>query len=359
MRTILLALVAAAVPFGAAGCTAGYHERLVRVPALDRWCDDRLCAWTTERGTIRPVGTWHPRDLGASLVDEDTAIEHVMYETSVSEEHCVVFEMMANAGLGARLHLNVDVNGDGRVEQNFKVVTEGWQPQSFRFLIAPPFTGIGLEIVKTGAGAAAIARMRTTVLDHGCGDLDPLDGGPAPLGAACLRATDCASAICASRVSGPGVCSECERGASGCPDGVICGLADRERPQYLAHDVCTPPAARLLAENCGEDAECQSGICVSGVCSSCRDDADCAGPCKTAYPNGPRLCNPFDRVAQRGAPCVTSFECVSGICRGETRGQCFDGRACDAPADCLPFPAPATDYRRFCNVVGIQGGVCD
>jgi hypothetical protein len=356
MRTIsLLALVAAAVPSGAAGCTAGYHERLVRVPALDQWCDDQLCAWTTERGRIVPGATWHPRDLGVSLVDEDTAIEHVMYTTRASEEECVLFEMMANAGPEARLQLNIDVNGDGSVEQRIKVVTDAWRPQSFRFLIKPPFTGIRLEIVKAGDSDAAIARMRTTFLDDGCEDLDPLDGGPAPLGAACMLATDCASAVCASRVPGPGVCSECERGASGCPDGMICGTGDRERPQYLAPDVCIAPAARLLAENCGEDAECQSGICMSGVCSSCRDDADCEGSCETAYWLGPRLCNPHDRLAQRGAPCASPLDCASGECRGETRRQCFDGLVCDTRADC-----PSTvEYHGFCATVGVQGGVCD
>jgi hypothetical protein len=356
MRTTSLALVAALVLSGAASCTAGYHERLVHLPRLDRWCDDQLCAWTTERGRILPTGTWHPRDLGVSLVDEDTAIEHVMYEMSTSEEKCIVFEMMANAGPEARLHLNIDVNGDDRVEQNFKVVTEGWQPQSFRFPVKPPFTGIGLEIVKTGVGDAAIARMRTTVLDHGCEDLDPLEGGPAPLGAACLLATDCASAVCASRAPGPGVCSECARGASGCPDGMICGIGDREQPQYLAPDVCVAPAGRLLAENCGDDAECQSGICMSGVCSTCRDDADCDGSCEIAYDYGPRLCNPRDRAAQRGAPCATSSECISGNCRGEPRSQCFDGRVCDATADCPPTPS---NYRGPCMTVGFQGGLCD
>jgi hypothetical protein len=279
-----------------------------------------------------------------------------MHTMSAAEQRCILFEMMANARPEARLHVNIDLYGDGSVEQSFDVITDGWRQRSFRFLVKPPFTGIRIEIAKTGGGDAVIARMRTALLDDRCDDLDPLDGGPAPLGAACLLGTDCASAVCASRVPGPGSCSECERGNSGCPDGMICGIGDRERPQYLAPDVCMVPGARLLAENCGGDAECQSGICMSGVCSSCRGNADCDGSCKTAYSSGPRLCNPHGRRAQRGASCASPFDCVSGECRGETRRQCLDGRVCDALADCPPGTVVRPER---CYAVGIQGGVCD
>src|SRR5215475_1425518 len=315
-RAVSTAAIAAAAAgqLGATDCNGG----ITRDPGFDLWCGDALCAWKLERGAILRVPTWHEADAGVELVDPGTAIEQF---TSVNsgDGTCVRFDLISNVAEDAQAELAVDVYGDGTVERTFEIPTAPWQPVSYEFAVKPPFTGIRFEIAKRGPGHAVVARMRAAVVNNGCAGLPALDGGPAPLGALCGTAGDCASGSCAIvDFFGTHRCTACPPFQAGaCSAGMVCGYTDPGPPERGVPIACVPAAARAIGEQCLDRLECASGICTRGVCSTCRTDADCAGTaCKPAYDPGLSLCAPGQHLAPCGAPCATRAASASGACSG-------------------------------------------
>jgi hypothetical protein len=344
--------VAAASQLGATDCGA-----ITRDPGFDLWCSDALCAWKVERGAIRRVPTWHEADSGVELVDPGTAIEQFTPVNS-GDGTCIQFDLISNVDETAQAELAVDIYGDGSVERTFEIPTAPWQPVSYAFAVKPPFTGIRFEIAKRGPGHAVVARMRAAVVKDGCAGLPELDGGPAPLGALCGAPGDCASGICAvADIFGTRRCTGCPPFQAGaCGAGQTCGYTDPGPPERGVPIACVPAAARALGEQCLDPAECASGICNTGVCSTCQDNEHCGGAaCQEPYEFGPALCAPGKHLAARGAPCATDADCASGACSGPARLQCADGRACLTDANC---PVDSDLVPGACTSVGVQGGSC-
>jgi hypothetical protein len=348
-----LVLAAAASQLGAADCDGG----ITRDPGFDLWCGDSLCAWKLERGDVRRVATWHASDAGVELIDSDTAIEQFTAVTS-RDGHCLRFDLISDVAEDAQVELAVDIYGDGSVERTFPIATAHWQPVSYSFAVQPPFTGIRFEIAKRGPGHAVVARMRAFVRNDGCDGVPELTGGPAPLGALCSAAADCASATCAVvNFFGEQRCAGCDPSAPTCAAGHVCGLTEPGPAERSVPLACVAAGARALAEACFGDRECATGICAGGTCSTCRPDSACNGSvCSQAYPHGPYLCGAGNHLAPAGAACATSADCASALCRGAERLQCDDGRSCSSDASC---PVDADLVPGPCTQVGIQGGRCD
>lgn len=347
-RFILLAGVA--LQIGATDCGDG----IIRDPGFDLWCGDSLCAWKLERGDVRRVATWHEADAGVELVESDTAIEQF---TSVDsyERTCIRFEMVADVEDTSQVEVGIDVFGDGSIERSFPVPTSHWRAVSFLFAVEGPFTGIRFELAKHGSGRAVLARIRARVVDF-CNGVAAISGGPAPLGALCHAADDCASSLCAAVNLFEQRCAACDPDQASCGAGQVCGLTEPGPPERAVPIACVPAAARQLGEQCVRDGECTGGICQSGVCSACRADADCsAAACLPAYEEGPFLCGPSQRVAVPGAPCASDNDCASGRCIGTPRAQCPDGRTCATEANC---PVDFSLKPGPCLPVGVQGGTC-
>jgi hypothetical protein len=349
-----IVFAAAASQLGATDCDGG----ITRDPGFDLWCGDSLCAWKLERGDVRRVPTWHDADAGVELVDEDTAIEQFTPVDS-SDGTCLRFELISDIAENAQVELGVDIYGDGSIERSFPLPTAHWKPVSYAFAVRSPFTGIRFEFAKHGPGHAALARMRAFVAKGGCDGVVELTGGPAPLGALCTVATDCASAICTpgGMFSGASRCTGCDPHLATCGAAEVCGLAEPGPAERAVPITCVPAGARLLGEQCLTGAECATGQCNAFVCSTCTGDTTCGGTsCLAAYDHGPSLCGAGAHLGKRGEPCATDDDCASSSCRGAMRRQCLDGRSCATDANC---PSDGNLLPGPCTTVGVQGGSCD
>jgi len=353
MRSLLfgIVLVAAVSQLGATSCGGG----VLRDPGFDVWCGDTLCAWKLERGAVRRVPTWHTADSGVELVDADTAIEQFSPVDS-TDGQCLRFDLISDVAENAQVELGIDIYGDGSIERAFPLPTAPWKSVSYVFAVKPPFTGIRFEFAKHGPGHAVIARMHAVIVRDGCEGVPELSGGLAPLGARCMDNADCANAICTGIDLFGFQCVGCDPRNPTCSDGQVCGLTDPGPSERRVPIACVAPAAREVGEQCLGDAECSTGTCHSGVCSTCGGDASCTlTRCVAAYVLGPYLCGAGGHLAKPGEPCAGDADCASGTCNGAVRRQCLDGRACandaNCPVDVNLIPGP-------CTAVGIQGGSC-
>ena len=348
----LLILVALS-QMGASTCNGD----ITRDPGFDLWCGDLLCAWKLERGDVARVPTWHESDSGVGLLGSDTAIEQFTPVDS-ADGTCIQFDMLTNVDASAEAELGVDIYGDGTLEKTFSIGAAHWKPVSYVFAVKPPFTGVRFEIAKHGPGNAVLARMRAHVVDAGnCAGIDPLFGGPAPLGAKCNNGGDCASAKCTPGFFGAGRCVGCT-GPGDCTTQQVCGLGD---PTDAAREVpveCVAKAARQLGEQCLGNGECASGMCTDFVCSTCSPGSCTTGTCTAAYDRGPSECNPNRHQFARGAACATNADCASGTCSGPAQQRCEigDQRSCSSSFNC---PVNGDLQPMQCVAVGVQGGSCD
>jgi len=333
----------------------------VRDPGFDLWCGANLCAWKLERGDVAKVATWNEGDPGVELVGDDVAIEQLSPVDSY-DGACLEFDLIADVETTAQVDLNIDVDGDGTVEHTERVPTSNWKPISFLLPIDGSYSGVRFELAKQGSGRAVLANIGAKIVDH-CDGLDPIVPAPAPDGAACDDASDCRSGICGAGTLFANRCVGCT-GATSCGSGMTCGIGEPLSPVYSIPLECAP-TGKPLGDNCYFDAECASGICTTGACSTCRqDNTGCAAgeTCGAAWfaSHTPYLCNPGSHTRAAGAPCATDDDCASALCAGDARMQCSDGRACASAANC-PFGGPGTDnglQNGPCDTVGVQGGSC-
>lgn len=353
MRTASLCVVVIALAqLGATDCNGG----IIRDPGYDIWCGDSLCAWKVARGQIGRVPTWHDADPGVMLIERGTTIEQFTPVTS-RDGTCIRFDLISNVEESAQVELDVDVYGDGTIERSFALPTTTWKPVSYRFSVEPPFTGIRFAFTMRGYGLPVLARMHAQVLESvDCDGIEPIRGGPAPLGTICATGGDCASRICVEDpIFGP-ACAGCDPMAPACAGGQVCGLDDPGPAERRVALACVDAGARVLGEGCVGDAECASGVCALNSCSICRVNADCGGAlCGFSYPHGPQLCHPRERMGERGQPCSVEEDCASGTCLGAPSLQCFDGRSCASDSNC---PVDIYLIPGTCSLAGVQGGTC-
>ncbi|HEU0034782.1 MAG TPA: hypothetical protein VFQ53_29360 [Kofleriaceae bacterium] len=353
---------------------------VIRDPGFDLWCGDSLCTWKLLRGDVERVGTWHEGDSGISLVGADTAIQQISPVNS-HDGNCIRFALVANVDESAEVFLDVDVEGDGTVEQHERIPTSHWKPLTFHIYVKPPYDGIRFELNKRGTGSAVLAQIQAELSDQ-CEGLTQLDANPRPNGASCELGTDCASGICLDSAGFPPpgsvfgkVCVGCDPAATTttCGTGQVCGVGSALSPILAVPVECVPAGSRELAQACLSNDECETGFCSStngtvGLCSGCGSATDCGGEaCSTSWVfttntlfgiplDGPNVCQPGARLGAPGAACGTDADCASNSCSGSVRKVCNDGRECSTPGDC-----PVTDGLAPgpCNTVGIQGGTCD
>jgi hypothetical protein len=354
MRVLSRSIAAVVTAALGVGCDEPVRpDDLFDTEAVDLWCGGLLCDWKLVRGAIASTTTWHVGDTGVALFGE-TVLEQVTYGPFIPA--CFRFDMLANVAAAGDLQLKLDVLADGTAEHTFDVPRGAWAPVAFTFAIKAPITSVRFQIV-ANAELSRIARMRTARLYEGCDGIEPLDGGPAPIGGLCGTNADCATSLCAAHAFGFDVCSACDPSQPACPGGQVCGLADPRPTQRYIGYTCVEPGQRLLAEICVADGECASGLCEGGVCSSCATSADCGGlDCSRGSFGEPARCAAGQRRGEPGAPCYLESDCASARCRGLLRRECSDGRACTLDADC---PEDIPRYASECMTTGVQGGVCD
>ena len=330
-------------------------------PGFDLWCGDSLCAWKVVRGDAQRAATWHSADSGVALLGDDSAIQQLAPVTS-TDGTCIRFDLVANVDETAEVSLEIDIYGDGTVETSERIPTSRWQPISYRLLFAPPFEGIRFELAKRGTGTAVLAQIHAELADD-CTGLTPITGTPAPLGARCEDAADCASGLCVGLT-----CAACDPAGAACPSGDVCGVGDARGPNLAVPLECVAAGSRQLGEQCASADECETAVCAKqgayGVCSACDATIACGGggACGPSwqvgdlFPRpGPSVCRPGEHAGVRGAACGTDADCESNDCVGAEAKQCSDGRPCNTRDDC---PAQPDLTPGECTTFGALGGSC-
>jgi len=170
-----------------------------------------------------------------------------------------------------------------------------------------------------------------------------------------------------------GSCPKCANGkncniGSDCQSGVcvggVChvpsctdGIKDGSETDVDCGGASCPGCA--VGKNCNIGSDCQSGFCAYGVCqaTSCTDgvkdgtetDVDCGGSCTTKCAVG-KYCN-------IGGDCQSGF-CANGVCQATS---CTDGikDGSETDVDCGGASCPKCALGKACNVGGdCQSGVC-
>lgn len=362
LGTILL-VGAAASQIGSTDC-----GNVLRDSGFDLWCGDTLCAWTVERGDIARVPTWNEGDPGVQLVGSDVAISQLTPVTS-NDGACIEFDLVSNVDDESDVELNFYVDDGTAIDHTERVPTSNWQPITFEVGIANVYSGIRFEITKSGSGTAVLANIGATVVAN-CSGIDPFVPGPAPLGAPCSIASDCASQICGTTLPAAPVPFTFANVCLGCDDdhpcsaGDVCGIGAPASPVRGVPVTCVPEHASVLGQACNGDAECASSFCTEGACSECGTSADCPNaetctPDQNASTGATYIYVCGEQLGQPGDPCAENSDCASATCNGATAMQCSDGRACTTAADC-PFGMGSDNglQNGSCLPVGIQGGSC-
>jgi len=365
-----LALVLAVPLLMAGECEAP----LVKDSSFDLWCVETLCAWQVDAGTVARVPTWHERDYGVELVGPDTTISQLLPYGS-ADVSCIHFDLLANVDASASVTLALDFDDDGIIDATQALSTGAWTPVQYRWVAPTYFQSVRLSIHKSGDGHAVLARIQASKATD-CPGSPPVGALGRPPGATCESAPQCAEGACRARplaaelIADPGtpraVCADCGADAD-CGPGLLCGLAFS--PTLLEpFPACMAGPSSALGERCLAAAECATGVCCQGVCSTCCA-ADGGGPgcgpgdtCaeRPRDVNGNPLraafqCSPGGARGLAQAPCLADGDCASGRCTGTgTLSVCAaDGRGCATAADC---PAP---QQNPCIALGVAGGRCD
>lgn len=358
------------------GCTGD----LLHDSGFDMWCGEQLCSWKVERGEALQAPTWHESDLGIDLVGDDVVLtQRADIDQGIAP--CVRFELVADIAEDAAVTLGMDLLGDGELDYERQLPTSSWAPLVYLVRMPTRYQGIVFRLSKTG-GHAVVAQIRArTVPVEDCEGAAEIEEVPVQLGGSCwsfdpdepftLLDEVCASGQCVPGRPGTlqALCSGCEDDA-GCADGEVCGVQTALSSFVDPYRTCIAAASRTLGQLCLADAECATGTCCEGLCSTCcsSDGRECeeGRECGSVFiERGPRMPDQCDPGEGRGAPgeaCLADADCESGACDGgDVMLACpADGRQCSVDADCPPDDLDELVGREvgICAPVGTEGGRC-
>lgn len=407
-RRVLL-LVALACALFACG------DRLIRDPSFELWCDGKLCKPWESHGEVKRVGTWHKRDYGVSLGDgaeisqlvdhapvkcieleliadvaasaevqleldfmDDGTVEH---SEPIAESHWARLHYLVRAPTwydGVRFTVRKQGHGRAVLAQLAATATADCEGEPIA-LAHRPDGGHCDDDDQCESGVCELIPQRTMLegyppandvdvcggcrADEDCSDTQVcgvleskwgpyrscVDSAAADVGTFCESEAVCASGRCLHGLPfNNATCAECEKDSE-CAEGQLCGL---EVLAGGAARVCQPKSALPLGALCGENAQCDSGVCCFGACSECCGEfAPCAdgSECGTGQMGGvsaAQLCG-FGEQRASGEPCGASGDCASG--------------ACELPAfECLLEGDPDSHdfFQQVCRVAQQIAGTC-
>jgi hypothetical protein len=367
-----LFLLAAAPLLMGAEC----EEPLLKDSGFDVWCGDTLCAWQVDEGRIAKVPTWHGSDYGVELEGASVRISQLLAFGN-DDVVCLHFNLLAAVDEPVNVVLDLDFDNDGSTEHSESIPNGAWIPLKYRITAPTYYRTLRISIRKSGEGHAALAQIQAAKSSDCTGPA--LSTRNRPAGATCAAASECGTGRCLVRTPAerllpdanpPGmVCEACEYdGDSTCAPGLVCGLGfgDRFVEPFRS---CRPGATSVLGDRCLTAAECGTGVCCNGICSTCCTDgtdgtAGCTasdecrervrdpdqGPLRAAW-----QCSPGDRRGATSTPCLGAEDCAGGSCAGATLLTvcASDGRRCGSDSDC-----PITFFDNSCIAVGVAGGRC-
>lgn len=189
-------------------------------------------------------------------------------------------------------------------------------------------------------GCSIAGCLGTMVCNEGTGRCE---AAPAllPLDAVCARDGDCESDLCFDFADNGGQRCVSSCGSSpDCPQGFTCHVYDGASLCMAgARFAGSPSFDKPAGASCGNDGECHSDLCESGVCvDRCTVETDCGTrSCRwneVAYEEWEAQCSP-DRGHNVGATCDYGSDCSTGVCivGGNTSvPRC--AALCDKTSDC-------------------------
>lgn len=354
-RTLLVLMILTTPVLRGDGC----GEPLTRNSAFDLWCEGQLCGWEVEEGTVTQAPTWHRADYGVGLNDD-----HVRFSQKLNRApRCLQFSALADVPPDATVTVGLDFFDDGTVDYTFPIAGPAWTRSVAQ--LTPPrwYEGLRLIVEKTGPGQVVLAELslENELVDACTGPPIEVQGAtpgtPCSVDATCAGGGHCGPSDARGLGTRPVLsCGTCISDAD-CTGGAVCGLtADSERLPYAT---CQVPGLDPLGEACSAGAECASGVCCGGACSTCCEGGPgCAmgEACTQAAQLDPivelRLallrsswrCAAEQGQRLAGEPCTVGADCSSGTCTGTTAvmacvstgRSCGEGDACS----CIDLGAP-------------------
>ena len=361
-RTNAKLTLAAAALFMLPGARCG---EILDDPSFELWCEEALCSWEVEEGEAVQAPTWHSSDHGVELVGNPATISQLVDRDSGNLQ-CLHFHLLADIEETASVTLELDFYDDGVVEFTQIIPTSDWAMLSYHISLPTTYQGIRFRLSKSGGGRAILAEISASDSDE-CTD-EPMEIGKRPSGATCDDPEQCVSGECAPAMNlSQSICNECSD-STGC-GADICGV-DSTIPVFLdPYLECGEVGRHSLGEICVTDAECSTGICCGGACSTCCGGNTCgAAACERRDPGGdfvycstrPYQCDPEGGSAESGVDCLTDSDCASGLCQGSDQLLvCLkDGRNCAVDRDCPPDPVDPFAEVGHCVAAGTRSGSC-
>lgn len=147
---------------GTVGCAATDSSTPRLTSTLLSWCDEELCDWTVEAGSVERVPTWHEREFGAELRGELTVLSS---EWTPPDGHLGCFEAALTSRRLEPPLLEVELgpidDGEPDVWEVPPADYEAWQ---HRFEVTTTGT-LEIRVTKQG-GVATLAYLTLTEVDR-------------------------------------------------------------------------------------------------------------------------------------------------------------------------------------------------
>ncbi len=184
--------------------------------------------------------------------------------------------------------------------------------------------------------------------------------GQTALGGTCSADGDCKTGLFCQPFGVQSYCSQfCQTNQANCPDGFACyGYQNGGGKGACMPDQggpTDPPEKKKVGQACTDSSECETLLCLQGVCRVKCNPAAGTGctdteACEAVPPGWYGACVPSPLVAL-GAECNAPEECKSGLCMknklSETIGYCRN--PCDGPGSC------DAGFQCVKQAAGIQG----
>lgn len=232
--------------------------------------------------------------------------------------------------------------------------TEVFLPEASTWTIVEP-----MSHRRNGAAATLLSDGRVLVSGGLDGQGDVLASSETlsrlPLGAACLMAVECSSAICSEGLCCDGSCQgSCESCSAAVKGG---GLDGRCEPVSAGEPDPKHVCVDALANSCGQTGRCDGsrGCALYEAGTTCAAEA-CTGFTGQCSGDGACVCpSPTCSIDNRfyGATDCAPYSCIGSGCGTECSSseECAAGYGCDRERHCVPL-RPTPERSDGCGIAG-------
>lgn len=313
---------------------------------FDSWCGETPCGWEVD-GRVKRVSTWHSHDYAASLESDGARLHQLNTDVNYP---CLSFSLLAKVGKGAKAFVELDFFDDGGEADWSRPIPEGdFQPLDFAVRAPEWYSSVRFIVRKEGSGEVVLAQLHASydTSDRCAGD--QVTPKHLPARAPCDDGDECLSGMCET-----GYCVGCESDDD-CSEGQTCGYAAVgplfDLP-FNALPQCVEPHERAVGAICLGDAECETGVCCEGVCSTCCGEVGCdeAGTCRRSTAGD-----------GEASEVLEPHLCSAGLKNGDTGDYCTGDVDCEASCEslaCTGLCSPLAIVGSDCAMIACENAQC-